>query len=75
MCFGVQEAVLFFNDGNIRECKLFEHMASKVRQYLFEAVKRHNRVRVHKAEKEMQDVEKIIRQKRALLRRKLEDSY
>lgn len=73
--FGVHEAVLSFNDSYVSKIKVLEELGLEPGKNMVLALKRLDEVRIRKAEKAVIDLEKKIRQKRTLSKRKLEDLY
>lgn len=73
--FGVQDAVLSFNDGYCSKCKVIHSLGLKIGHNLLSTMKRLDYERIMKSEKAAEEIEKKIRQSRTLLKRKLEDQY
>lgn len=73
--FGVYEAVITFNEGHIGKCELFTQLGLKPGNNLVNTMKKRDEVRVKEGEKVFQEIEKKLRHKRAVARKKLEDEY
>jgi hypothetical protein len=73
--FGVAEAVLSFNNGYVSKVKVMEQLGFEPGKNMVVAMKVLDRKRVYFADKAERELEKKIRQKRTLLKRKLEDRY
>lgn len=73
--FGVYEAITRFNDGNRNKIQLFEEMKFIPGSHMMDAMRKLDEERIQKSERKFNDIEKKIRQKRILSRRRLEDQY
>uniref|UniRef100_A0A1B6FED2 Uncharacterized protein n=1 Tax=Cuerna arida TaxID=1464854 RepID=A0A1B6FED2_9HEMI len=73
--FGVSEVILSFNNGYITKIKIMKHMYLEAGKYMIKAMELLDRKRVYESEKALTDLEKKIRLKRTLLKRRLEDIY
>jgi hypothetical protein len=71
--FGVYEAITRFNDGNKNKIQLFEEIKFIPGDHMTDAMRKLDEERIQKSEKKFNDIEKKIRQKRLLSRRRLED--
>jgi hypothetical protein len=73
--YGIYNAVLKFNDGNMSKILAFKSMNLDPGRNTLEAMKKLDEARVKDSERAIQEIEKKIRQKRSLSRRRLEDEY
>lgn len=71
--FGVNEAILSYNDGYVTKLKVIEKLGLQAGRHLVNAMRLFDDVRIRKAEKAELDLEKKIRQARCLAKRRLED--
>lgn len=73
--YGIYNAVLKFNDGNMCKISAFKTMNLDPGKNTLEAMKKLDQVHVKDSERAIQEIEKKIRQKRSLTRRRQEDEY
>lgn len=73
--FGVYEAITSFNKGNITKCLILSKLGIRPGVNCVRAMKKLDELRVYKAEKALDELQKKCRQKAALAKRRLEDTY
>lgn len=73
--FGVYEAIACFNKGNIIKCEVLKKLGIVPGKNCVEVMKRFDNIRIRKAQKAVDEVEKKIRQKREAAKRRLEDIH
>lgn len=72
---GVYEAVAGFNMGNIVKCMVLEKCGIIPGSRCVREMKKQDELRIDKAEKSLQEIEKKCRKARDLARKRLEDEY
>ncbi|CAH0394960.1 unnamed protein product [Bemisia tabaci] len=72
---GVYDAVSKFNEGNIARCRILEALGINPGYNCVSTMKRFDEVRMSKAEKAVQEIEKKCRQRKASAKRKLEEAF
>lgn len=72
---GVYEAISTYNEGNIARLHIFSKLGISPGENCVARMKQVDMRRMQKADKSIEEIEKKCRQKRTLLKRKLEDTY
>lgn len=71
--FGAYEAIACYNMGNIAKCKILKKIGIAPGDNCVEVMKKADELRVRKAEKSMDELEKKCRKQATLMKNKLED--
>lgn len=71
--FGVYEAIASFNDGYIVKCRTLEKLDIEPGKNMIEAMKAADKMRIHLAQKQVQEVYKKARQVKRYKKRKLDE--
>lgn len=72
---GVFDAISTYNEGNIARCQVLDRLGIRPGSNCAKRMKRVDELRVKKAEKAIQEIEKKCRQKKTMLKQRLEDQY
>lgn len=73
--FGVFEAVSVFNEGNRIKCEMLKELGLEPGKNLARSMKNRDQRRIAKSEKYVDEIQKKMRRKTELLRKRLEDRY
>lgn len=72
---GVYEAVATYNKGNMARVEILEQLGITPGQQCVATMKKFDEIRVLKAEKAAQEIEKRCRKQLSIARKRLEDHY
>lgn len=72
---GTYDAVATYNEGNIAKCQVLQKLGIVPGRNFVEAMKQFDEIRIKKADKAVDEVEKKCRQKQMAAKRQLEDLY
>lgn len=72
---GVHDAVASFNNGNIAKCQILSCLGISPGNNCVDFLKKADELRIKKADKSVDEIEKKVRQAQHLARKKLEDMY
>jgi hypothetical protein len=73
--FGIYVGVSTFNDGHISKVLVVKEFGLKPGNYMLESLKKIDTERIQRSESAVQNLQKEIRKKRNLARRRLEDAF
>lgn len=72
---GTYDAVATYNEGNIVKCQVLQKLGIVPGRNFVEVMKQFDEIRIKKADKAVDEVEKKCRQKQMAAKRQLEDLY